>query len=631
MKNEQRKLIQTYLQKYLELKFPNIKINNKNVWECPFSSEHSNQDNKPSCKIYPALGYKLKCFNESHGEIGDIFDVVKKCEPSMSKLSDEDIAEYLINLLDIQTNDEVQETLAVYANSGFKLIPLQPKSKNPIEGQSWFKTMSDSLIQWQEWYNAHLNLGLVLGKDSGVVAIDIDSDETFEKVKGLLGEGAVHKTKRGAHYIFLNEECFDDIKHINFRNKGYDMELRANNAYIVVAPSSVEGEKREWNGRKITKMPKELKDFVFSLIDKQPEKESEEAEKLEDTKLSGDLKGLDGRCNQTFIQLGGVLSKTMPLKYVETSLLNFNKLLDQPMQYQDVKRMMYQIKKYRNYDKQELMEEVFNHLKIVEQSTSRDLQASLHHEKKDIEEVLQFLIEEGKVIKYKNLYKPTNVVDWEEDFMSVSTPLSFNVPYFDNYARFSNGSMIILGAKSGQGKTHFSCNIIKKFVEQGIQPYLLCTEAESKFGIISATLGLKVGDYKYKLVRDPSNIELEDNSVTIIDWLKAPESDYAKMESIYERLNEQLAKHKGLLIILAQLKTESGQFYAEDMTRHYASFLAKYFWSPIKDAKGNVYDWDSNNTYFKTEKIRDSKNGKQYINIPTYFNPDTKTLELRKN
>ena len=102
------------------------------------------------------------------------------------------------------------------------------------------------------------------------------------------------------------------------------------------------------------------------------------------------------------------------------------------------------------------------------------------------------------------------------------------------------------------------------------------------------------------------------------------------MESIYERLNEQLRKHKGLLIVLAQLKSETGKFYAEDMTEFYASFVAKYFWTPIKNANGEVYDYDSENTQFKTQKIRDSKSGKQHITIPTFYSIADKTLTVRK-
>lgn len=1039
MNNEKRSLICSYLEKYLNLKFPTIEIKKDKLFICPFSSEHTDDSNQPTCKIYPSHGYKLKCLHESHsmneGWLGDIFSIVKKVEPEMKELDDIDIGEYLIHLLDIQTDDEAQKTLAVYANSGFKLIPLQPNSKNPIEGVSWFKTMSDRLEQWQEWYNANLNLGLVLGKVSSVVAIDIDHPETFEKIKHLLGDTAIQTTSRGHHYLYnYDHEWMEGINHVNFRNKGYEMELRANNAYIVVSPSSVSGEKRTWNGNKIQKMSPELKEFLISLIDK-PKETTEEAEKFDNTTLKGDLTGLEGRCNDFFVQMGGILRKKLPPKQTEYALLTFNKALKEPMPYSDIKRMMYQISKYNNYDKKELADEVFNHLKVVEQSTARDLQASLGYEKKDIEEVLQYLISEGKVLKSRSVYKAIKIVEWDENFISINKPLPFKVPYFDDIARFSDGSMIIIGSASGRGKciangliatnrgfvdirnigkyrpdgvssissqlriysgnskeknyrkpnyfykekinhtikiqtyygfelegtpehpiltidknghkkftelqhlsindnalivipdlyakyhthknrkligmmeskftsnkinkwnysqdmnsylaklsgyiigdgsiekncvkiyqnnldkncikeiqslcknlclpckttikknmtfltiysvdfvyfckvklfhkqpetkycnlksperfiptcilqstkeeqiafiealfncessltrtkrggilqitmaskllidtlqmmllnfgiisrktlkkvkrypnnnywtlslcekstfdffnilnpikylkhnikgyyqnnlkikwignnqhiknkqfrdkiikiehkhleqyvydfnieskhyktnnqfwsngfvshnTHVGCNFIKRFVDQGICPYLICTEADSKFGLISASLGLKVGDFKFKLVPDPSTIELEDNSVTIIDWLSAGSvdgGDYAKTEQMYKRFEEQLVKHKGLLIIFAQLKKETNSFYAETMSSFYASLMAKYCWSPIKNAKGEIYDYDSNNTYFKTEKIRDSKLNKQFITIPTYFDSDKKTIELRK-
>jgi hypothetical protein len=178
--------------------------------------------------------------------------------------------------------------------------------------------------------------------------------------------------------------------------------------------------------------------------------------------------------------------------------------------------------------------------------------------------------------------------------------------------------------------TTISCNFVKEFVNQGIRPNLICTEAGSKFGITLASLGVKVGDIKFKIVSDPTSIELEDNAITILDWLSAGnDSDYSKMDSIYSRLNSQLVKHGGFLIVFAQLKQEDGNFYAESMTRFYASLVAKYNWSPIKNEKGVVVDWDARHTYFHTEKIRDSKTGKQYLDIPMEFNPQTKLLSLR--
>ena len=248
---------------------------------------------------------------------------------------------------------------------------------------------------------------------------------------------------------------------------------------------------------------------------------------------------------------------------------------------------------------------------------------------KVIEEVLKYLIDDGKVFKTGHIYKPINEIEWEEDFMKVNKPLAFQVPYLHSYNRFSDGSMIIIGSKSGQGKTHCAVNFLERSVKQGIYPRLLCTEAGSKFGIISATRGLKVGDYGWKIVNDPSTVELVDNGVTILDWLSAPESDYSKMESIYSRLNDQLKIHGGLLIIFAQLKSETGGFYAQDMTKFYGSFVGKYLWTPIKDSNGGTRDWDNTNTYIQSTKMRDSKIGKQYIQIPMHYNDKNKEITLR--
>ena len=215
--------------------------------------------------------------------------------------------------------------------------------------------------------------------------------------------------------------------------------------------------------------------------------------------------------------------------------------------------------------------------------------------------------------------------------MKVSKPLPFSVPYLEKFNKFANGSMIIIGAKSGQGKSHIAVNFIEQFKKQGIYSRLISTEATAGFGEISTYRGLVVGDYGFTIVQDPTSIELVDNAVTIIDWLSAPESDYSRMQCIYERLNEQLRKHGGLLIVLCQLKGETGGFYAEDMTKFYGSFVGKYLWTPITNTSGNIIDYDSVNTYIQSVKMRASKVGGQYIKIDMKYNNATKEITLRGN
>ena len=645
MNKDTKKVITSYLQKYLEYKRPDIKINNSKLFICPFAHEHGDKDTKPSCKIYTKYGHVLKCFNASHRDSLDIFKVFRKLESDMASFNDDDIAEYLTNLLDIKTNEKIDALFNGYYESGFHLIPIQSghkdtkenskgadENKKPISGISWKKTTSNNISQWKEWYDAKLNFALVLGKISDTIAIDIDSDKTLEIMKPKMDTTAVQTTSKGFHFLYKYEDWMDDIQHINLRSKGYEMEFRANNSYIVIAPSSVRGEERKWNGNKIVKMPLELKEFLQGLIDKQSKVISEE-DKLVDLFKSGDLnvktplKGLDGECNDTFIKLGGLLRKRMSAKQVEWGLYNFNKILDKPMDYKHLKQMSYQLKKYDDFDKKEIAKDVLEHLKLLETSTARGLKDSLGYEMKTIEEVLAYLVKEEKIKKCNKVYKYIPKIDWETDFMSTGVPLNFEVPYFGKYARFDSGSMIVIGASTGRGKSHLACNLMNEFKKLNIIPNYICTEAGSKFGIISATLGLKVGDYKFIRIPDASTIELEDNAVTIIDWLKPPNSEYNKTDTLYEALNGQLVKHGGLLIIMVQLRKE-GTFFASDLFDFYCSLVATYNWTKIKCLNDEVI-YDSENTFLKTEKIRDSKSGQQHIVIPTHFNRETKVITLR--
>jgi hypothetical protein len=97
---------------------------------------------------------------------------------------------------------------------------------------------------------------------------------------------------------------------------------------------------------------------------------------------------------------------------------------------------------------------------------------------------------------------------------------------------------------------------------------------------------------------------------------------------MYEQLNNKLVQQGGLLLVLAQLKkTEDGRignFYAESMTEFFGSVVAKLVY-PYKD--GN---YDNLNPYLTTIKIRDSKVGKTYLDIPLVYDTESKTLELKK-
>ena len=382
-------------------------------------------------------------------------------------------------------------------------------------------------------------------------------------------------------------------------------------------------------------MPSWARNLLLDLINKDTKVEEKNQDEMikdaivkEDLGVKDGLRGFDGQCNDTWIKLGGVLRKQMNFKQVEWALQNFNKLLATPMSYQQVKAMCYQLNKYDTYDKKDLAKEILQHLQLesIRFANATELNKSLGYTKKEIEDALDYLVREQKVQKIGKQFKALSKIEWDTNFMGLNKPLNFEVPYFNKYAKFENGSMIIIGARTGQGKTHLAMNFVKKFVDIGINPYYVCTEAGSKFSLIGASLGLKEGDYKFKVVPDATSVEFEDNSVIICDWIRP--QDYSKTDLLMENLNSQLIKHNGLLIGLVQLRKD-GSFFAPDLFDFFASLVATYNWTERKNTKTGEIIYDNENTYFKTTKNRDSKNGLQYMTIPTHFDRNTKRITLR--
>jgi len=616
LKNQYNQYLIQYLNELL-----NIEIkSDKKGFQCPICHEEE------KALIYPNNNItKFYCINPECNFKADIFDLIKKIKNP--KFSDEDVADYLKHKYKIEVKDDIDDLLKLYEKNNFTLFPLEPESKNPQKGFMWTeKPYTDPQI-WKDWIDRGYGLALRLGKVSNTIAIDIDSDETYEKMKAILGEDTlIQITKRGRHWIFLYDEAFEKIMHINLRSKGYDMEIRANNAYIAIAPTSAEGEIRKWNNKKIQKMPKELKEFFLGMIDKDTKNVEEEIqEAINKNDLGDGLKGLDGCCNDTFIKYGGILRKRMTVEQVNWALSHFNGMLENPMDKKALSGVLRQINKYQTYDKQELADEVLKRLEIIKEGTAFQIAMSLKREQKDIEDVLKYLDDNNKIIALKNRkYQVIQEVEWTTDKSDMSVPVDFRVPYFGDYAHFDWGNMVIIGGASGTGKTHITGNIIKQLVDQGKKPYLINTEAGSKIAKITHKLGIPDDSYLMpkKPVSHAMDVEFADNAITIVDWLQPKDGDFSAMETTYKHFHEQLKMHGGFLVVLTQLRKSNNKFFAEDLVQSFGALVAKYLF-------GNNGQ-DAENTYFLTEKIRDSKTGQQFITIPTYFDRDTKILEVRK-
>ena len=93
-----------------------------------------------------------------------------------------------------------------YRKKGFSVIPLKPKDKRPVLA-SWteFQTREPTEQELLEWFNngAKNNIGIVTGGISGIVVIDLDSEEALafakEKLPLTLTPRSGRDSRKGRH------------------------------------------------------------------------------------------------------------------------------------------------------------------------------------------------------------------------------------------------------------------------------------------------------------------------------------------------------------------------------------------------------------------------------------------------
>lgn len=189
--------------------------------------------------------------------------------------------------------------------------------------------------------------------------------------------------------------------------------------------------------------------------------------------------------------------------------------------------------------------------------------------------------------------------------------------HVDNYYGFSldGDHLHLIDSFIVNHNTHISMNIVKQLVKEGIKPYYISLETGSRFAKIALQLGLKEGDFRWAFHSDPTQIELEPNAVTIIDWLLIV--DKAKTDLVFKHFVEQLYKTNGILIVFMQLKDDNNWF-APNMVTQFPALATKY-----------IYDNEDDGEYgqFKINIIRDPKLKTKNWNVPCQYDWETKELK----
>jgi archaellum biogenesis ATPase FlaH len=157
-------------------------------------------------------------------------------------------------------NNYTEKTILNYAkfyySQGFSVIPLKPRGKEPVIKWIEYQKRKPTEQQIIDWFGYGLiyNIGIITGKISNLVVVDLDFEEglKFAEENNFPLTPAV-KTFKGYHLYYAYKEGVRNAQKI----KGYKIDIRGEGGYVVAPPSiHPNGVKYEWvEGRSIKEVP----------------------------------------------------------------------------------------------------------------------------------------------------------------------------------------------------------------------------------------------------------------------------------------------------------------------------------------------------------------------------------------
>jgi hypothetical protein len=237
------------------------------------------------------------------------------------------------------------EAALLYAKWGWPVFPLIPNGKLPATAHGFKDATTDQKII-QDWWrvNPNQNIGVVCGKESGLIIFDIDprngGEDSWDKwlqENGPLPDGAGQLTAGGGwHHLAQWQEEIKSCKLM----EGID--LLSDGRYFVACPSDIVGKSYIWEG---SSDPTEgAKPFIL------PEKwiESIKAKKKTvSTGLSGEL--IRGNRNSGITSLAGSMRRigmNEPEILVAMSMVNETRC-EIPLPFSEIKQIVKSVCGYK--------------------------------------------------------------------------------------------------------------------------------------------------------------------------------------------------------------------------------------------------------------------------------------------
>lgn len=232
-----------------------------------------------------------------------------------------------------------------YVKAGYSIIPLQPKDKKPVPGFQWaqYNESAATTEEVTKWWGRYpeANIGLITGKISGIVAVDIDTYKggDHEKILKEMPTGMISRTGSGGYHLIYDYPYLQEDPVRNAVTQGVD--IRGDRGYIVVPPSVHQnGRKYEW----IQKGPRNI--FDPTLL-KQVYPDIDEDLNHSSRWITEIMKGVSsGNRNASAAKLAGYyLSKGIPKDICLALMQEWNHKNDPPMADEELETVVESVSK----------------------------------------------------------------------------------------------------------------------------------------------------------------------------------------------------------------------------------------------------------------------------------------------
>jgi hypothetical protein len=547
-----------------------------------------------------------------------MYDAIRILEEDKHNKTDAEITDYLIGILHLDMYTE----LNAYQNSGFSLIPLLQNSKIPFE-KGWTESSHKDKVTWIKWLNNNLNIGIRTGEVSGITTIDVDlkiapNGQVEEIYKQLITlDTLTQDTPHGKHFVVKYDKELQQTTNIG----GLHIDIRNDGGQIVAAPSQIDNNPYKWKnlGAEIKMITPELKSKLLELMKIKNINSIELPEKGKSTEpLKLKNNNLDGCCNDTFISIGGMLIKQLSPEQTEFTLNIMNKyLLENPMPSTAIKGMLNSLVDYKGNDEGTYEQTIYDYMRLMQTDvTPRDVIDNTKLPRAIVDKYLSKFVKEGKAVRLgRGRYQYKEKIEWSDTTPEAIFEYKYKIPFFNNVAIFQDKDVILLGAKTNDGKTTIALNMIKEMIAQGVKPYYIYSEAGSRWQKTSEYLGI-TGKFYRTYHENPLAIELEYNAFSIIDWLHLEHKELT--DTTLKHLNDELQRKGGILVIFTQLKTTS-EWFAPNLIDHYPTFAARYFQDNDSKTEGH---WD-------IQKIKEPRGNFCTYILPCEYNQETRIFKKK--